>query len=208
VRRLLSIALLSLALTSVGSAHAQGAQSNANTPKLALHKTELWLALAEPKPSTADLDAGMGFASAVEERMTMLNTEIGAVTSRRRTLLAQATACRQKVAELRGAPKGENGIKRSGSEAKIVELEQKATSLEEQAEMQHHTMLRLSDEERGLVDVVSRVRSVTDMIDTSSIADARQKQKAVALASRTTKLFKIHATIIMTVMTATQPTSS
>jgi hypothetical protein len=208
VRRLVSIALLSLALVSAGAAHAEGAQSNANTPKLALHKTELWLAMAEPKPSIADLDAGMGVASAVEERLTMLNTELGAVTSRRRTLLAQASACRQKIAELRNAPKGENGIKASGADAKIVELEQRATSLETQAEAQHVTMLRLGEEERSLVDATGRVRGVVDMIDASSAADAKQKQKATVLAGKTNRLFKLHATIIMTVMAATQPTSS
>jgi hypothetical protein len=208
VRRLLSIAVLSLTFASASAVHADGAPSNANTPKLALHKTEIWLAVAEPKPSVADLDAGIGVASAVEERLTMLNTEIGAVSSRRRTLLVQAGTCRQKIADLRSAPRGESGIRGSATEAKIVELEQRARTLEAQAETQHTTMLRLSDEERSLVDAAGRVRGVVDVIDASSSADAKQKQKATALATKTNKLFKIHATIIMTVMTATQPTSS
>ena len=207
MRRLLSIALFALALAGAGVVRAEGAASNANTPKLALHKMDLWLAVAEPTPSVADIDAGMGVASAVEERMTMLNSEIGAVTSRMKTLLTQAAACRQKAADLKNAPRGENGVKRT-DDAKILELEQKATSLEAQAETQHQTMLRLSDEERGLVDATSRVRFVVDSIETSTIADAKQKQKATVLAAKTNKLFKIHATIIMTVMAATQPTSS
>jgi hypothetical protein len=209
VRRLISIALFSLALSSgANAAHAEGAQSNANTPKLALHKTELWLAVAEPKPSIADIDAGMGVASALQERLTMLNTEVGAVTSRRRTLLVQAAACRQKAADLKSAPTGESGIRRAGSEAKAAELEQRAAMLEAQAETQYETMLRLSDEERGLMDVTGRMRGVVDTIETSTIADAKQKQKAATLATRTIKLFQLHAAIMMTVMAASQPTSS
>lgn len=208
MRRLVSIALLSFALVSGRAAHAEGAQSNANTPKLALHKAEIWLAVAEPKPTNADLDAGMGVASAVEERMTMLNLEFGAITSRRRTLLAQAAACREKAAELRSAPRGENGVKRGGSEAKIAELELRAESLEAQAESQYATMLRLSTEERGLLDATGRVRGVVDMIDSSSTADSKQKQKTTALVAKTNKLFQLHATMVMTVLAAIQPTSS
>jgi hypothetical protein len=208
VRRLLSIAVLALALASANGARAQGTPSNANTPKLALHKTELWLAVAEPKPSVADMDGGMGVASALEERLTMLNTEVGAVTSRRRTLLVQAAALRQKAAELRSAPRGESGIRRAGSESKIAELEQKAAMLEAQAETQYETMLRLSDEERGLMDVTGRMRGIVDTIETSTLADAKQKQKAATLATKTIKLFQLHAAIIMTVMAASQPTSS
>jgi hypothetical protein len=197
-------------LTSAGDARAEGAQSNANTPKLALHKAEIWLAVAEPKPSVADLDAGLFATSAVEERLTMLNTEIGAVVSRRRTLLGRANACRQRAAELRAerdAARGENGIKRGSADAKIVELEQLAAALVTQAETQHVTMLRLSDEERGLVDAVGRVRGIADLLETSTIADAKQKQKAIVLAAKTTKSIKIHAAIIMTVMHATQDES-
>ena len=195
MRRLLSIAVLALALASANAARAQGAQSNANTPKLALHKTELWLAVAEPKPSVADIDAGMGVASALEERLTMLNTEVGAVTSRRRTLLVQAAALRQKAAELKTAPRGETGIRRAGSDAKI-------------AEPQYEVMLRLSEEEHGLMDVTGRVRGVVDIIETSTAADTKQKQKAATLATKTIKLFQLHAAIMMTVVAASQPTSS
>lgn len=217
MRGLLSIALLSLALTSVAPAiaHAEPAQSqsNANTPKLALHKAEIWLALAEPKPSVADLDAGMGVASAVEERLSMLNTEIAAIVSRRRTLQVQAAGFRQKVAELRAerdAAKGENGIRKSGSDARVVDLEQRAAALDAQAETLYATVQRVSVEEHALVDAVGRVRTLTDMIEASTIADAKQKQKAGALATKTTKSIKIHASIIMTVMSASsgQPTSS
>lgn len=207
MRRLVSIALLSLAFLSVAptSAHAEPPQSNANTPKLALHKAEIWLALAEPKPSVADLDAGMSATSAVEERLSMLNTEIGAVVSRRRTILTQAAALRQKAAELRaerGAPKGESGIKRSGADARIADLEQRAANLDGQADALYATVQRISVEEHALVDAIGRVRTVTDMIEASTVADARQKQKAGALATKTNKSIKIHASIIMTVMNA------
>ena len=207
MRRLLSIALLSLAFLSVAprSAYAEPAQSNANTPKLALHKAEIWLALAEPKPSVADLDAGMGVASAVEERLAMLNTEIGAIVSRRRTLQLQAAGYRHKAADLRAereAAKGENGIRKSGSDARIAELEQRAAALDAQVDTLYATVQRVSVEEHALVDAVGRVRTVTDMIEASTAADARQKQKAGALATKTNKSIKIHAAIIMTVMSA------
>ena len=215
MRRLFSIALVSLALTSgtfAHFAHAEGAQSNANTPRLAVHKAEIWLALAEPKPSVADVDAGMGVTSAVEERITMLITELAAVISRRRTLMVQATACRQKIAELRAAdrdaPRGENGIKRANNEAKIIELEKRATDLEAQAEGHLATVKRLGDEERELIELVVRVRGVADQIESSSLADAKQKQKGVVLASKTIKSMRLHASVITTVMQALQPTSS
>lgn len=201
-----SLVLLLGVAPHVAHAEASAPQSNANTPKHALHKAELWLAMAEPKPSVADLDAGLGAASAVEERMTMLNTEIGAVASRRRTVQLQAVALRQKAAGLRAerdAAKGENGIKRSDANAKIVELEQRAATLDAQAETFYGYMQRMGDEEKGLVDSVGRMRSVADMIETSSIADAKQKQKATALASKTTRSIRIHAAIIMTMMGAT-----
>lgn len=216
MRRLLSIALLSLAFLNVvpATAHAEPAPSNANTPKLAVHKAEIWLALAEPKPSVADLDAGMGVASAIEERLSMLNTEIGAIVSRRRTLQVQAAGYRQKAADLRAerdAARGENGIRKSGnSEARIADLEQRAAALDVQAETLYATVQRVSVEERALVDAIGRVRTVTDMIESSTIADAKQKQKANALATKTNRSIKIHAAIIMTVMNAStgQPTSS
>lgn len=200
---------------NVPVAHAEPPQTNANTPKLALHKMELWLALAEPKPSVADIDAGVGVTGAVEERMTMLNTELGAVASRRRTLMLQAAVLRKKAADLkaeRDAPSGENGIKRAGSEGKILELEQKAAALDAQAETLYQQMHRIGDEERVLVEAVGRVKAVTGMIETSTIADAKQKQKAAALSTKTNKLFRIHASVIMTMMNATagaaHPTSS
>jgi hypothetical protein len=211
VRRLLSIALLSLALTSGGIARAQGAQSNANTPKLALHKMELWLAANEPKPAAADLDAGMGAATAVEERLAMLVNEVGAIASRRRTLLGQAATHRQKIAELRAerdAAKGENGIRRGNSDARIAELEQRAAALDAQAETLYGTMQRISAEEHSIVDAVERVRGVTDLIETSTIADAKQKQKAVVLATKTTKSIRLHASILMTVVAATSGTNA
>lgn len=212
MRRLLSIALLALALAKVNAASAQGAQSNANTPKLALHKAELWLAAAEPKPSTADLDAGMGATGAVQERLSMLNHEIGAVASRRMTLINQANAYRTKAAELRAANEsargGENGIKRGNGDAKIAELEKQAASFDQQAETAYETLMRLSVEERGLVDAVGRVRGVTDQIGASTVADAQRKQKAATLGEKTIKAFQLHAAIIMTLMSATQPTSS
>lgn len=212
MRRLLSIALLALALAKVNGASAQGAQSNANTPKLALHKAELWLAASEPKPSNADLDAGMGATGAVQERLSMLNNEIGAVASRRMTLINQAAAYRRKAAELRsaneGARGGENGIKRGNSDAKIVELEKQAASFDQQAEAAYETLMRLSAEERGLVDAAGRVRGITDQIGSSTSADAQRKQRAATLGEKTIKAFQIHAAIIMTLMSVTQPTSS
>lgn len=209
MRRLISIALLALAnvIAAPESAWAEAPpQTNANTPKLALHKTELWLAASEPKPATADLDAGMGATSAVEERMTMLNTEIGAVASRRRTVMGQANACRQKIAELRAerdAARGENGIRRGNSDARIAELEQRATALEAQAETQYEALVRLSNEERGLLDAVGRVREIAELVGTSTVADAKQKQKAAALSTKTIKSMQIHAAIISTMLHVT-----
>jgi hypothetical protein len=208
----LSLALASGSLALAKVAHAETAQSNANTPRLALHKAELWLAVAEPKPATADLDAGMGATGAVQERLSMLNTEIGAVASRRMTLINQAAAYRRKAAELRaaseGARGGEHGIRRGNSDAAIAELEQKAASFDTQAEAAYETLMRLSNEERGLVDAVGRVRGITDMIGTSTIADATQKQKATTLGAKTIKAFQTHAAIVTTLINATQPTSS
>jgi len=192
--------LLALVLVT-GAAHA--AESDANTPKLALRKVELWLAAAEPKPSVADLDAGVAAAASAEERMAMLNTEIGAVSSRRRTLQLQERALRQKIAELREAPKGENGIKRSGTDQKIADLEQKADAIHAQIEPLDQQLHRISIEETGIVNAVGRVRGVADMIETSSLADAKQKKKALVLADRTTKTIRIHAAIIMTMTTTT-----
>lgn len=219
MRRLVSIALVALAALSstgaAGLAHAEVAPSNANTPKLALHKAEIWLALAEPKPSVADLDAGMSIASAVEARLSMLNTEIGAIISRRRTILVQAGALKQKAAELRAerdAPRGENEIRKDGAlaDARIADLEQRIAALDGQADSLYSIVQRISVEERALVDAIGRVRTVTDMIEASTVADAKQKQKAGALATKTNKSIKIHAAIIMTVMNAStgQPTSS
>jgi hypothetical protein len=207
VRRSLSIAILALAFLSITPSVAH-AESSANTPKLALHKVELWLAASEPKPSFADLDAGMNAAAAAEERMAMLNTEMGAVASRRRTLQLQASALRQKAAALRAerdAPKGETGIKRSSAsyDARIGELEKRAEALLAQAEDLYRIMERLSIEEKGIVDAVGRMRGITEMIETSSLATAGQKTKAVTLAKRTNKTIELHAAMIMTLVSAT-----
>lgn len=212
MRRYLATALLAIAFASITPAvvHAETpAPSTANTPKLALHKVELWLAMAEPRPSTADLDAGLGVALGAEDRMAMLNTEMAAVATRRRTLQLQEVAARQKIAALqaeRDAPRGENGIRRGGTAQKILELAAKADSLHTQTETLFGYMQRIGNEEKGLVDAIGRVRGLADQIETSSIADAKQKQKAVVLASKTLKTFKLHAAMIVMLTTATQAT--
>lgn len=203
MRRLFATALIAIAFLGI-TPNVAHAESSANTPRLALNKVQLWLAAAESKPSGADLDAGMSATSAAEERVSMINTEIAAMATRRRTLQLQAAAARQKIAELRAVPKGENGIKKSGSEQKIVELTQKAEQLDAQAETLYGYIVRVSEEENAIVDAVGRVRAVTDLIETSTIAGAAQKQKAATLATKTTKTFKLHAVLIMTVMQASQ----
>lgn len=214
MRRLLATALLAFAFAipfvaiAPSSAYAEGAQSNANTPKLALHRVELWLAVAEPKPSVADLDAGMGAAAGIEERMAMLNTEMGAVATRRRTLLLQSVAARQKIADLKleraAAKASENGIKRSGIDSMILELTQRAEAWDTQAETLYGYMQRIGNEERDIIDAIGRVRVLADMIEESSLADARQKQKAVTLAARTTRTFRLHMVMIETMKQATR----
>jgi hypothetical protein len=182
--------------------------SDANTPKNALHKVELWLAVAEPKPSAADLDAGLGATTAAEERMAMLNTEMAAVATRRRNLMVQAFGFRQKIAELeaekRAGSKTENGIKRGDVDARIVELTQKADQLDAQTENYFAHMQRISEEEMGIVDAIGRLNGVAEMIRTSSTADDKRKQKAAALSVRTTRTYKLHASIIMTLQLATR----
>ena len=62
---------------------------------------------------------------------------------------------------------------------------------------------RMSVEENGIVDAVGRLRGVADMIETSSVADAKQKSRAKTLGAATTKTFRLHAQIIMTMQSAT-----